>query len=63
MNKPQILNLFKLIRAANRKDKNSSIALKSALLGLLIGVNWLEEAAAAELTAVQINLLVLPQMP
>jgi VCBS repeat-containing protein len=54
MNKPQIMNLLKLIRAANRKDQTSSIALKSALLGLLVGVNWLEEAAAAELTAAQI---------
>lgn len=43
-----------MIRTVNRKDKTTALALKSAMLGLLVGVNWLDEAIAADMTAAQV---------
>lgn len=54
MKQNSIKNLIKMIRAINVKDQTASLALKSATLGLLLGVNWLEEAIAAGMTATEV---------
>lgn len=45
-------NLFlKLLKSLKNKGTSSDVASRAALLGLLLGVNWVSEANAADLTA------------